>query len=280
MADEAQAQDIGALFGDEAKPVETQTGGSPSGDEAPREEVELYVEGRLPKQFHRDDGKHDIDGLSKSWFDLRRGHAEQSARVKELEKQLRTSDEPWEAYSADIDWESLKEKAPKAYLGGEVENKPVMALLHRMHQAGIGKDVSRKVLAEYYADLDGMVEAPKTPEERRAEAVRYLGVNGEAMAREVRTWLETQSRARPFTDDVMGVLGGMLQSGPALHFLHELARGGRSTAPPSGRPEIASNADPERERVEARKALGVSDEEWRKNKTAILARYRQAYGEG
>ena len=275
-----QSGAIAKLFGsgEEAKPETPETtaaGDGSGGVELP----EQYQEGRVPKQFHREDGKHDYEGMTKSWFELRKGHAEQSARVKELEGQLRTTDEPWEAYSGDFDWEAVKQRAPNAYLGGEAENEAAMSLLKHLHVAGVPKAKAAKAVADYYADLDKLVGQIPTEEEQRKAAVGHLGVNGAQMAQEVQTWLTSRSSVKPFPEDELRELGRLTRSGPGLSLLWQFMRSGTNgSGPPTGQGTGSPVVDPEKERVEARRGLGVSDEEWKTNRAAAIARWAQANG--
>ena len=284
MADEApqttdQSGAIGALFNTDATPAPEGPTTQAAGDTPPVvEPPEQFQAGRLPKQFHREDGNHDYDGLSKSWFELRQGHAAQSARVKELERQLSTTEEPWESYSGDFDWDAVKQRAPNAYLGGESDNQAAMALLQRLHEAGVPKAKAAKAVGDYYAALDGLVgETPSAVEQRKA-AVAYLGPNGSTMAQEVQTFLESRAAVKPFSDDEMETLGRMTRSGPALSILWQLSRRSAGASPPST-VEAATVADPETEKAEAAKMLGVDEATWQRDKAAIIARFNRAYGE-
>ena len=276
MADEAQTNDIAGLFAEPPAAPETPET-SAVGDTPVVEPPEEYQPGRVPRQFFKDDGKHDYEGLTKSWFELRQGHAQQSARVKELERQLSTTDEPWEAYSGDFDWDAVKQRAPNAYLGGSEDNEAAMSLLRRFHEAGLPKAKAAKAVGDYYADLDKLVgETPSVADQRKA-AVAHLGTNGATMAQEVQTFLESRNAVKPFTPDEMAALELMTRSGPALSILWQLSRRSASGAPPTAA-EASAITDPEVERAEANRALGVSDKEWQANKAAIIARWNRAHG--
>ena len=274
-----QSSAISALFSTDATPAPEAPTTQAAGDTPPVvEPPEQFQAGRLPKQFHREDGQHDYDGLTKSWFELRQGHAAQSARVKELERQLSTTDEPWESYSGDFDWDAVKQRAPNAYLGGEADNQAAMSLLKRFHEAGLPKAKAAKAVGDYYADLDGMVGTTPTEVEQRKSAVAYLGPNGGTMAQEVQAFLESRAAVKPFSDEELATLGQMTRSGPALSILWQLSR--RHTgAPPPSAVEASTVTDPETERREAAKMLGVDEATWQRDKAAILARFNRAYGE-
>ena len=274
---DAIAKLFGGGGGGETKPVEG-SGTAAAGEQQTVEPPEQFQAGRLPKQFAREDGKHDYDGLSKSWFDTRAALSAQQARVKELEGQLRTTDEPWEAYSGDFDWDAVKERAPNAYTGGGADNDAAMSLLRRLHDAGVPKSKAAKAVADYYADLDKIVGETPAEDEQRKAAVSHLGTNGPAMAQEVRTALESRAAATPFKDDELEVLDAMTRSGPGLSILWRLTRAGASSAPPTASGNVVQLRDPETLKAEARKGLGVSDEDWRKNKYAAIAAYADAHG--
>ena len=275
MPDEA----IATLFGDQPAPAapETQEGTPPAEDAL--EEV-LDAQGvKIPKQFYREDGKHDIAGLAASWTDLRKGHAAGQARIKELEASLRTTDEPWEQYSRDFNYEGLKEAAPNAYTGADGEDELVMSLMRQLHEAGVPRDRARQAVAGYYGDMEKMIGPQPTDEQRRAKAAASLGRYGDEMVREVRTYLETRHAEKAFSEDELAVVGKMLQSGPALSFLHSMISNGRPSAPPSTRPGITTVADPERAKREALEGLAADNEEWSKNRKEILARYNAAFAD-
>ena len=273
-----QSKAIANLFDGGENPSTDTPDTTAAGDTTTVEVPEQYEAGRLPKQFHREDGKHDYEGLTKSWFELRKGHSEQSARVKELERQVSTMDEPWEAYSGDFDWESVKQRAPNAYTGGGADNEAAMSLLRQLHGAGLPKAKAAKAISDYYADLDKMVgETPSEAEQRKA-AVASLGTNGPTMAREVQTFLESRAAVNPFSEDEMRVLGSMTRSGPALSILWRLSRQGASTSPPGSAEGVTRTVDPEQEKLEAVKGFQVSDEDWHRNKDAIIARWARANG--
>ena len=286
MADEATQADatppesaqgaIGALFGQQ------QPQGAPEGEtpaEGQQEAPETYVAGRVPKAFYREDGAHDYEGMTKSWFDTRSALQTAQARVKELEAaSAGLAPEQWEAYAKQLDWDAVASRAPNAYLGGGEENQAAMALLRRVHEQGMPLNKAQAFVEAYYEDLNALVPEHKSDDERLKAAVGSLGPNGPSIAQEVQRWLETQHSASAFTDGQLAVLRQMTHDGTALSLLQRLARQGGSAAPPTATGLADTKAvDPKAEQVEVRKLLGTLDEaEWTRNKAAILARARAA----
>lgn len=271
------AGDISALFGDPPDPA-GQGDGTTSADGVvpPSSGDEEYV-GKIPKQFYREDGNHDLDGFSKAYRGARASLETANARIKELEAKGAPVDQ-WDAYAAQMDWDAVKEKAPNAYQGGGPENKAAMSLLHRLHEQNIPLATARTIVSEYYGDLDGMVPEAKDDATLRKEAVAHLGPNGQQMAGEVQSWLESRHATKPFAPAELEILGQMVANGPALSLLWQMSRAGVSSGPPTGNEtRSARAADPDAEKKEVRKLLGTLDDaEWSRNKAAILARARAA----
>ena len=153
-----------------------------------------------------------------------------------------------------------------------------MSLLRHLHGTGLSKAKAAKAIGDYYADLDKMVGETPSADEQRKAAIAHLGTNGGTMVREVQTWLETRAAVSPFSDDEMRVLESMTRSGPALSILWRLSRSGGSAAPPNAGDTAVPVRDEAKEKAAARKSLGVSDDEWNRNKDAIIARYADTHG--
>ena len=286
MADEAQtgatpeeqqtggATAIDALFDGKAPaPPPESTGG------APADPPEQFQVGRVPKPFYREDGNHDYDGLSKSWFDTRDSYERAKTRISELEKAAAEGvPEAFEAYAAGMDWAAVKERAPNAYVSDEEENAAATALLRRAHQHGIPLAKARAMIGDYYEDLNGMVGAPKDAAEVRRDVLQYLGPNGQQQLSEVQEFLKSRAAVKPFNAEEMDVIGQMLSSGVATSLLWQLSRSGASTMPPgNGMVDTGTRVDPEREKQEAAKMLGTLDpQEWQKNKAEAIARWQRA----
>ena len=273
MSDEAtgggDAAQIDNLFGD--KPADTEQQPTDAQVELP----EVYQEGRVPKAFYREDGNHDINGLSKSWHDTRQALAARDARIKELE-QGQAELPGWDEYAKLMGWDAVREAAPNSFQEGtEAAGE---ALLRRMHQAGVPADKASEAIKGYFSDLDGLIgEVPSDADLRKA-AVAHLGVQGTAMAADVSNWIKTQHTTQAFSDDELAVLGKMAQNGPALGLLWKLSRAGaRSAAPPSEGGGVTTMTDPEQEKREALKQLGTLDtKDWQRNGAAYIARARAA----
>ena len=224
-------EDIAKLFsGDKTQDSNASAGN----DTTPTEPVEEYVEGRMPKAFHREDGNHDIEGLKKSWFETRKSHDLLKARLKELEKSA--ADVPaWDAWAAEIDWKAVAEGAPNAYLVPEEgqENRAAMSLARRLHEQGIPTAKANAALANYYADLNAIMPEAKTAEDLRKAAVAYQGPNGQSVMDEVKTGLASRAAKRAWSKEEMTVLDSMLSNGPAVAVLHQLIRTSAGAAPPN-----------------------------------------------
>ena len=264
---------IGALFGQSAPQP---TGEGESGVQAQQEAPEVYVEGRVPKAFYREDGQHDIAGLSKSWFDTRSAYQSAQARIKELEKAAAEgAPEAWEGYAGKLDWDAVAKRAPNAYLGGGDENTAAMALLRRAHEAGMPLSKAQSFVEGYYEDLNGLVPEHRPDEERLKDAVGSLGPNGPAIAQEVQGWLESQHAKQPFTEHQLGVLKQMTHDGTALSLLQRLARQGTSAAPPASLPgTTAATVDPKARREQIERRLGeLSDAEFAREMPALRAEW-------
>ena len=285
MADETQGNgttapqgapgDISALFGEGATHPKGEGTSPPT--EAP-EPPETYVEGRVPKAFYREDGQHDYNGLSKSWFDTRSAYQTAQARIKELEAAAAESaPEAWEAYAAKLDWEAVKARAPNAYLGGGDENTAAMALLRRLHEQGMPLTKAQAFTEAYYEDLNGLVPERRSDDERLKAAVGSLGPNGPAIASEVQSWLAGQHARQAFSTDQLEVLKQMTHDGTALSLLQRLARQGASTAPPGALPGMETEkVDPAARRAELERRMGaMSDTEFAAQKDALEAEWRQ-----
>ena len=283
MADDTGTQDgnaaenaqgaISALFGQQPPQ------GTPPGDTPPtgqQEAPETYVEGRVPKAFYRDDGQHDYNGLTKSWFDTRSAYQSAQARIKELEAAaVAAAPESWEGYSQKFDWDAVAQRAPNAYLGGGDENTAAVALLKRVHEAGVPLAKASELVGAYYEDLNGLVPEHKPDAERLKDAVGSLGPNGPAIAQEVQSWLETQHATQPFTEHQLGVLKQMTHDGTALSLLQRLARQGASASPPTSLPGTGgATVDPKARRLEIERKLGsLSDAEFAAQKEALQAEW-------
>ena len=268
------AQDaIGALFGQNA-PQGAPEGGTPP--EGQQEAPESYVAGRVPKAFYREDGKHDIDGLSKSWFDTRSAYQSAQARIKELESAAAEgAPEAWEGYSQKLDWDAVAKRAPNAYLGGGADNQAAMALLKRAHEQGMSLNKAQAFVEAYYEDLNGLVPERQSDEDRLKAAVGSLGPNGPVIAQEVRTWLESEHSQRAFTQDQLVVLKQMTHDGTAMSLLQRLMRQGGSAPPPNALPGSAgTTADPKARKAEIERELGeLSDAEFSRRMPELRAEW-------
>ena len=222
-------EDVAKLFNPEA-PADPPQGG---GDGTPADPPEEYVVGRVPKQFYREDGKHDIEGLVKSWFDTKKDRDGLAAQVKQA--QADAGDMPtFEAYNAEIDWDAIRKSAPNAWLLPEgEENKAATALVQRLHQQGVPVAKAKAAVASYWQDLNAMTPARKSADELRQAAVAHLGPNGAAMMDEVKNGLASRASKRAWTEGEMAEIRGLLLSGPGTSLLHQLLRTGGSAAPPN-----------------------------------------------
>ena len=268
--------DISALFGEGAATTPRGEGETPPTEAA--EAPETYIEGRVPKAFYREDGKHDYNGLSKSWFDTRSAYQTAQARIKELEAAAAESaPEAWEGYSGKFDWDAVGTRAPNAYLGGDEENRAAMALLRRVHEQGVPLAKAQALVESYYEDLNGLVPERQSDEDRLKAAVGSLGPNGPAIASEVQAWLAGQHARQAFSTDQLEVLKQMTHDGTALSLLQRLARQGTSTAPPATLPGThAEKVDPAARRAELEKRMGaMTDAEFAAQKDALEAEWRQ-----
>ena len=166
-------ESIAALFGGDPPPTGENT--PPEGDRTPPETPEEYVPGRVPKQFHRADGKHDYEGMAKSWFDTRKEHDLAKARIKELEG-AQDQVPGWEEYAGAVDWDEVAKKAPNAYVkpAEGQDNPAATAMLRRLHEGGMPPARAKKFVEDYYSDLSGMIPERKPPEELRKSAIAYL----------------------------------------------------------------------------------------------------------
>ena len=275
MADgDGGAAAIEQIFSDGAQPP------AEPRPETPPEPAEEFQAGRVPKAFYREDGKHDYDGLSKSWFDTRAALAQQQARVRELEEAAKGSDLPWEQYHADFDWDTVQQAAPNAYKGGGADNEAAMSLLRRLHAAGVSKEKASAAVNGYYADLEKVLGEAPTPQERRAQALAAHGANGPAMEAEVKTWLQSRAANGGFSEAETDLLRGIAHSGTGLGLLHKLSRANGSTPPPSPtRTGPGPELDPNRAEADIREALRLPDDEWRKRRKSVLAQAKELWGE-
>ena len=261
-------------------------GGSPSSGTA-SESDDAWTPGYVPKAFRGTDGKFtgDNDAVFKSWMDNRQQVSRLQAQVAELKQgegedgASGVADE--KQYVDEFDYAGLAAKAPNmvAAEGGRESNAVLASLLASARAAGIPKAKAHAMVSAYFEELNADAPEYKDDETLRKDAVSFLGPNSTQMMTDIKGFLTARARHAPFSKEQMGVIEGMLRSGPALSLLHNLARTtGQSTAPPS--PASATQVDIEKEKEAVLRDLGLPDHEFRVKKDEILARARRVFPEG
>ena len=286
---------INALFGSQnsaGSGEDAGTGGSsgsgqenaPEGTQTPSvaDAEPEWKDGYVPKAFRGDDGgfNGDQNAVFKSWTDTKRHNTALAAKVKELETAASASavDAKESDYLNEFDFDALKERAPRAYVGGERDNAIVTDMLKLGHKHGLPVSKVHAFVADYFAGINEYLPDPaeeKDDATLRKEATAYLGPNGQQMMQDIQGFLAARARVNPLPKDQVAVLGEMLKSGPASALLHSLARSAGSRALPSGH-EATAPADPEQAKRAAYKMLGASDEEWAAHRDEYLAAARAA----
>ena len=221
MSDEANGVDAGeqqvsSLFGD----------GSPPPEPAPG------ADGKVPQQFLNADGSTNVEALLKSWVDTKAAHTAASQKLAAHEGESKGFDGSWEEYRAQLELESLRETAAKAYPKGEVHENTMNALVQSLHAQGIPTKKAAAAVKGYYETVNGMLPEPMDDAAMRKAAVEALP-NGNIIEDDVKSWLGERARGNQFSDGQMNVLKGMLRSADGLSLLHRLSREGKGTMPPS-----------------------------------------------
>ena len=238
----------------------------------------------MPKAFRGTDGgwNGDQDAVFKSWYDGRQRITALEAENASL-KRTSNAGVPASAseYVDTYDFDALERRAPRMYAGGGRDNPVVADLLKLGHTHGVPVAKMQALATDYFAGMDPHLEEPKDEATLRKEAIAHLGPNGQTIYEDLKGKLTAYARTRPLSETAQAVAKQMLLSGPAAAFLYEVmsAATANGAAPPS-HAEAQALVDPEQERREAHKGLGVLDDaEWRANKDALIARWLRAHPE-
>ena len=271
---------VNALFSTDEAPKGGEGTADPGAEAAGGQGAEAddaWTPGYVPKAWRGEDGKFngDMDAVFKSAMDGRQHISRLNAQIEEL-KQASNAGVPEQSQYVDgFDYAALAQKAPNMVAASGRDDNPVLvSFLESAHKNGIPMAKAHAMAVEYFEGLNAEAPEYKEPEQQRKDAIAYLGPNGAQMNEDIKGFLAARARHAPFSEDQMGVLKGMLHSGPGMSLLHNLARTtGASTVPPSA--AAASTVDPEQERAEVMRDLGLPDHEFAQNKEAILARARR-----
>ena len=272
---EAGAAAINAMFG-----AETNAAPAPGGETGAETNAATDASvGRpdwVPEAFWQkaasgDGGEVNVQGLAKSWTDTK-------AALTRTQQELAAAKAPWgevptsaDKYAEGLDLDALKGRAPN--LAG-ADDPVIGSYLRAAHKAGIPPAKAQEMLGDFFELHNEHMPAPPPPDKERLEKAKaYLGPNGDRISEDVRTWLTDRAATQSFTEEQIGILDGLVKSGPGLSTLYSLMRATMGSGPPTGAVRIDRNSE-----EQALRKLMASDD-WQANRAEIERRWTALYGE-
>ena len=285
MSDEAQnegaATGVDSLFtGDAAAPAEEAASTAPE-DKAAPSATEAKAEDAMAS-FRDAEGNVDTDKLFKAFQDTQKGFTQRSQKVAELEKLLNVDvPETAQPYLDRFDFDALKEGAPRAFTGTDVEKETLGKLFAALHAQGIPVEKAHAVARLYMEGVDPLLPDRQTPEALRQAAVEAT-TNGKVIAADVQAWLRQREAIEPFSEGQLGEIGRMLQSSDGLNLLWRLSRQTAAESPPStGEHADIMPVSKEAKKAALMKRLGnLDDDTFRADLPAIKREWAELFPDG